>query len=87
MDYTMCRGNGCPLNETCKRYTSTPSQYQSWFADEPFRIIEGKFNCDLYWATNQIDIFEQTNEEHGQTGADKQTNGGEEGVGGQTKGD
>jgi hypothetical protein len=88
MDITMCKGNGCLLAETCKRYTSTPSQYQSWFTDEPFRIIDGKFHCDLYWGVNQTSIFEQLKEiTNGQAGADKQADGGEGSVGEEVKGD
>lgn len=88
MDITMCKGNGCLLAGTCKRYTAAPSQYQSWFADEPFRIIDGKFHCDLYWGVNQTSIFEQLNEiTNGKAGTDKQTDGGEGGVGEETKRD
>jgi hypothetical protein len=87
MDITMCKGNGCLLSQTCKRYTSTPSQHQSWFTDEPFRVVEGKFHCDLYWAVNQTNIFDNQNEDNDKAGADRQTDGAENGIREKTKGD
>lgn len=84
-DIQYCAGRGCLLRDTCKRAKDEKTENEVWFADEPFRIVEGKFHCDLYWANNQIDIFK--NEEHGQTGADKQTDGRERGIGKETKGD
>lgn len=80
-DIQYCRGAGCLLRDTCKRAKDDKSDGEIWFADEPFRIIDGKFNCDLYWQKTQMNIFDEINEtKDEQTGADKQTDGGESGT-------
>jgi len=70
MDITLCKGNGCLLRDKCKRATSKPSEMQSWFTDEPFRIVEGKFTCEMFWGEPQTEILNQlkeiTNEETGE---------------------
>lgn len=87
-DIQYCAGRGCLLRDTCKRAKDERTDDEVWFADEPFRIIEGKFHCDLYWGANQTSIFEQLNEiTNGKAGADKQTDGGESGIGEETKND
>lgn len=47
-DITLCPGNNCPMKETCYRYKATPSDYQSYFMETPFKMIEGKIDCDHY---------------------------------------
>ena len=45
-DITMCRGEGCPLKETCYRYTAVPDEYwQSYFVEVPVKDGE----CEYYW--------------------------------------
>lgn len=45
-DITMCSGEGCPLKESCYRYTAKPSEYwQSYFIDPPIKDGE----CEYYW--------------------------------------
>ena len=62
MDIQACKGNGCLLRDKCKRATATPHERQAWFTDEPFRIVDGKFTCEMFWETmNQFK--EITNEE------------------------
>lgn len=80
-DIQYCRGAGCLLHDTCRRAKDEKIDGEVWFADEPFRIIDEKFNCDLYWQKTQMSIFDETNEsKHDEAGADKQTDGGESGT-------
>jgi hypothetical protein len=44
-DITMCSGEGCPLKDSCYRYTAVEDEYQSYFIDPPFEDAE----CDHYW--------------------------------------
>lgn len=45
-DITMCQGSGCPLKESCYRYTAIENKYrQSWF--DPQRKEDG--SCDHYY--------------------------------------
>lgn len=45
-DITMCPGEGCPLRETCYRYTARPTPHmQSYFVEPPYK--DGK--CEHYW--------------------------------------
>jgi hypothetical protein len=54
-DITLCPGTNCPYKETCYRYTSEPSDWQSYFSEPP--IKDGK--CDMYWGDNAEAIFNQ----------------------------
>jgi hypothetical protein len=46
-DIAMCKGDGCPLKETCYRYKARANEfYQSYFAIVPFNK-DG--TCDHYW--------------------------------------
>ena len=47
-DITMCPGGNCPMKETCYRYKAKPSEYQSYFTETPFKMVEGKIECDYY---------------------------------------
>jgi hypothetical protein len=51
----MCPGTNCPHKETCYRYNSEPSDWQSYFSVPP--IKDGK--CDMYWGDNAEAIFNQ----------------------------
>ena len=57
-DITMCLGTDCPYKETCYRYTSEPSDWQSYFSVPP--IKDGK--CDMYWGDNAESIWGQLKE-------------------------
>lgn len=47
-DITMCKGEDCPLKESCYRYKATPDPiYQSYFTVIPFNSEEK--SCDTYW--------------------------------------
>ena len=35
-DITMCEGNECPIRDTCKRFTATPSGRQAYFVETPY---------------------------------------------------
>jgi hypothetical protein len=47
-DITKCTGEGCPLKETCYRFTSETGMYQSFFFGVP--IKNGK--CEYHWLRN-----------------------------------
>ena len=55
LDITMCKGEGCPVKDKCRRHTATPDYYQAYFAETPFK--DGK--CDFYWGEQAQSIFEQ----------------------------
>lgn len=44
-DITMCIALICPSKEKCYRYKAIPSRWQSYFAQEPFKMD----GCDYYW--------------------------------------
>ena len=44
-DITMCKGNDCPLKETCYRYKAKPCEYQSYFMEAPYKDDD----CSHYW--------------------------------------
>lgn len=47
-DITMCKGNDCPLKESCYRYTAIADELaQSYFMNPPYKEEENK--CDHYW--------------------------------------
>lgn len=50
-DISMCEGTSCPKKDNCHRYLAIPSQWQSWFAEVPFKVNEnGEFeDCDYFW--------------------------------------
>lgn len=58
-DYTFCHARGCLLSETCMRAQKPDSEDAWFFSDEPFKIVDGKFDCAMYVGVNQINIFEQ----------------------------
>lgn len=44
----MCNGIGCPLKDTCYRYTATPNEFrQSYFLMTPYDNEKGF--CEYYW--------------------------------------
>ena len=45
-DITMCKGDNCPIKETCYRFAATPSKWrQSYFAETP---IKEDNTCDHF---------------------------------------
>jgi hypothetical protein len=45
------------------RATATPHERQSWFTDEPFRIVGGVFTCEMFWGDGIMNqLKEITNE-------------------------
>lgn len=47
-DITMCRGENCPLKETCYRFTAIANEFrQSYFKDIPYNYE--KVWCNEYW--------------------------------------
>jgi hypothetical protein len=54
-DISMCEGTGCPIKETCYRFTAKPSEYrQSYISVPPFKKDK---TCEYYWNTRPIDNF------------------------------
>jgi hypothetical protein len=51
-------GTDCPYKETCYRYTSEPSDWQTYFSVPP--IKDGK--CDMYWGDLSEAIWGQLKE-------------------------
>lgn len=72
-DLTMCRGGECPLKNRCYRFTASPDEYQSYFAEIPGRwdcrketigdkVFDHRdFVCNMYWGERQEDIMDQLN--------------------------
>lgn len=55
-DITCCTGDGCPLKESCYRFTSEKSLvWQSYFTTPPF---DGK-TCEMYWGKQSESIYNQ----------------------------
>ena len=52
-DITMCPGGGCPLKESCHRFTAKPSDYQSYFVEPPYNDDE----CDMFWGNKSEQIY------------------------------
>lgn len=47
-DITKCKGENCPLKETCERYLAPINKYwQSYFTKIPYNF-ENK-TCNMYW--------------------------------------
>ena len=54
-DIAKCVGTGCPLKETCYRFTAPSNEYrQSWLVEVPIKIIKSvgrepySYDCDFY---------------------------------------
>jgi hypothetical protein len=48
-DITKCSGEGCPLSETCYRFTAVGDPYyQSYFVQPPYKEDTG---CSMFWNT------------------------------------
>jgi len=51
-DMTKCRGDGCPVRESCYRYTAPPSDMQSYFQSTPGEygeVEDGLFGKQAEW--------------------------------------
>ncbi len=56
-DITKCKGEGCPMKETCRRFTANEGPMQSYFAEIPLIIIRNIASCDMYWGETQDHVF------------------------------
>jgi hypothetical protein len=55
-DITKCTGEGCPIKESCYRFTAQASEFrQSYFFTPPF---DGK-TCEMYWGKQSESIYNQ----------------------------
>ena len=52
-DICMCRGEGCPLKDSCHRHTARPDQWQSWFTEIPYD--EKTKAWQYYWQVDHCD--------------------------------
>ena len=70
MDITMCKGEGCPVKEKCKRFIAEPGMMQSYFVGIPGKYdryensptISRKqydmvWRCDMFWGEEQEGIM------------------------------
>ena len=58
-DITMCTGEGCPLKESCYRFTAEKSDFmQSYFFTPP---VDGK-SCERSWDSIYKQLKNITNE-------------------------
>ena len=59
-DITMCSGTNCPRKKECYRFTAYVNEYrQSWFCEPPFKIVEDKFTCEMFWGDANERVFNQ----------------------------
>jgi hypothetical protein len=54
-DITKCKGDGCPMKDTCYRFTAPADEYQSYFETPP---IKEDGNCDMYWGEVRQSIID-----------------------------
>jgi hypothetical protein len=54
-DITKCKGEGCPIKESCYRFTASSSEYQSYFFTPPFKDN----TCEMYWGKQSEYIYNQ----------------------------
>ena len=54
-DITKCKGEGCPIKESCYRFTVEASELQSYFFTPPF---DGK-TCEMYWGKKSEFIYNE----------------------------
>ncbi len=52
-DITMCSGVGCPMRDTCYRYTAPVGMRQSYFMEPPIRQKVDGYDCSHYWKTKE----------------------------------
>jgi len=59
-DITKCTGKDCPFKDDCKRFTTEGNDYwQSWFFEPPFKIVDDKFKCDMFWVNNVKNVWNE----------------------------
>jgi hypothetical protein len=59
-DIEKCTGKDCPVKDDCKRFTAQGNDYyQSWLTIPPFKIVEDKFKCEMYWGANAQAIWNE----------------------------
>lgn len=68
MDICKCITDKCPVRESCHRWQKDwtknylKDQYCSYFSEPPFKIKDGKFECDMYWGDKTKLIYEHLKE-------------------------
>ncbi len=70
-DYTACPGEGCPIKESCKRFTGPKEPlWQSYFVEIPGKWEKSMnanddkpiWECDMFWGETQDSIMSQLKE-------------------------
>ena len=54
-DITKCNGDGCPMKESCHRFTAPAEEYQSHFETPP---VKEDGRCEMYWGDAAQDIYD-----------------------------
>jgi hypothetical protein len=54
-DFTMCKGEDCPMRESCYRYKAEPNSMQSYFVNSP-RVDD---DCVFWTAIREDDIVNE----------------------------
>lgn len=62
----MCKGDGCPVRDKCKRFNAEPGMMQPYFTEIPgewkdetdIDIKKSRlWKCDMFWGDSQDNIF------------------------------
>ena len=48
-DISKCKGGDCPLKDKCYRYVVIPSDYQSYFFDIPYKVVNNHLICEYFY--------------------------------------
>ena len=52
-DISKCEGTGCPLKESCYRYTAPSNTFWQAYIVPPFKTNNGVFSCEMFWGQDQ----------------------------------
>lgn len=50
-DISKCTGRGCPIKDSCYRYTVEPGFRQSYLAVPP---VDSNGECEYYWKNGKV---------------------------------
>ncbi|MEZ0209204.1 MAG: hypothetical protein ACAH17_03465 [Candidatus Paceibacterota bacterium] len=54
-DIAMCKGECCPLRDSCHRYKAKPDTYQTYFVTAPYDKKAAA--CGAYWETEKQYVY------------------------------
>jgi hypothetical protein len=55
IDITLCKPDNCPVKEKCKRWDGNHHMgdtFQSYFVEQPGKIEDNIFTCEMFWELN-----------------------------------